>query len=166
MLTKQSAVTSYKYAMTVVALSLLVLTGCNKAQKSTEQSSSATTPAVTEATAQPAPNPPEATKEQSTPQESPSTERSQNFTALMDVISNTQKAVEANDFAKARTEFEKFEDFWSKVEDGVKAKAPNTYNSIEDNADALKNQLKASNKAKSLSSLKKLQTSLISVANS
>jgi len=75
------------------------------------------------------------------------------FADLTSVVNNTKAAVEAGDFAKAKTEFGKFQGDWSKVADGVKAKSPDAYKAIEAGAGEVSSAIKAGDKAKALSAL-------------
>jgi hypothetical protein len=130
----------------VALISLMTLVGCNNGEK----------PSTTEAS--PAAN--------STSKTAANPTATTGFQGLKGVVSNTQAAVEAGNFTKAKGEFDKFEDSWSKVEDGVKAKSPTTYKGIEDNADEIKAGLKASkpNKQKVLTALASLNKNITSVA--
>ncbi|HTL88356.1 MAG TPA: hypothetical protein VL134_03085 [Leptolyngbya sp.] len=86
--------------------------------------------------------------------------------ALQSVISNTTTAVNAGDFAKAKVEFDKFEDNWKTVEDGIKKKAPSTYDAIEADMDKVEDALKNSDKAKSLATLQALSQQVAAVTKS
>ncbi len=88
------------------------------------------------------------------------------ISALQGVISNTTKAVNAGDFAKAKGEFGKFEDNWKTVEDGIKKKAPSTYEAIEADMDKVSDALKTSNKEKSLAALQSLNQQVIASTKS
>jgi hypothetical protein len=50
---------------------------------------------------------------------------------LMTVVTNTKTAVEAGDFAKAKEEFAKFSETWTKVGEGIKTASPDAYAAIE-----------------------------------
>ena len=134
------------YIIPVTAIALLTLVGCNSDQKSTTQ-----TPAATETAAGTA-----ISKTTVAPQGG--------FNALVSVVSNTKTAVQGGNFDKAQQEFNKFEDSWSKVEDGVKTKSSKTYNVIEDTATQVKGALKAKDKAKALKGLQTLNTNIASVS--
>ncbi len=112
---------------------------------------------------QPAPAPSTA---ETSPMASPASAAATGFDGLNTVITNTKTAVEAGDFAKAKTEFDQFETYWSQVEDGVKAKSGDTYDAIEKNMDEIGGELKASapNKDKVLASLQSIQTNVTSAA--
>ncbi len=85
---------------------------------------------------------------------------------LQTVISNTTTAVNAGDFNKAKGEFGKFEDNWKTVEDGIKQKAPSTYEAIEANMDKVQDALKTSNKAQSLAALQALNQQVVNATKS
>jgi hypothetical protein len=84
------------------------------------------------------------------------------FAALQSVTEKTTTAVTAGKFDRAKTEFEKFEDSWKTVEDGVKAKSSKTYAAVEDGLDTLNGELKNKqpDKAKMLVALKSLNQSI------
>ncbi|MCW5313499.1 DUF4363 domain-containing protein [Nostoc sp. KVJ3] len=134
------------YIIPVTVISLLALAGCNSDKQATTQ-----TPATTETTA--------ATTVAKTPGATQG-----GFDTLVGVVSNTKTAVKAGKFDKAQQEFNKFEDAWSKVEDGVKTKSSKTYNVIEDTATQVKGALKTKDKAKSLKGLQTLETNIATVS--
>jgi hypothetical protein len=84
------------------------------------------------------------------------------FGALQSVTEKTMTAVTAGKFDQAKTEFEKFEDSWKTVEDGVKAKSSQTYTAVEDGLDTMNGELKNKqpDKAKMLTALKSLTQSI------
>jgi hypothetical protein len=88
------------------------------------------------------------------------------FTALQNVTQKTTIAVTAGKFDQAKTEFEKFEDSWKTVEDGVKAKSSKTYAAVEDGLDTMNSELKNKqpDKAKMLTALKSLDQSITTAA--
>ncbi|MBW4442724.1 MAG: DUF4363 family protein [Plectolyngbya sp. WJT66-NPBG17] len=88
------------------------------------------------------------------------------ISSLQTVISNTTTAVNAGDFPKAKGEFDKFEDSWETVEDGIKQKAPSTYEAIEANMDKVEDALKTSNKAQSLAALQALGQQVVNATKS
>jgi hypothetical protein len=139
----------------VSALSLSVLAGCSTPEPSAKQS--AETPATTTQS--------EDTK-QTTPEKAADTKGEGGFAALENVVSQTQTATKAGDFAKAKAEFGKFEASWAKVEDGVKAKSKDSYKNIEESVDKVNKALKASkpDAAKVSAELASLQKNLASVA--
>lgn len=89
------------------------------------------------------------------------------FEGLKTVISNTRTDVNAGNFEKARSDFSQLEGHWSKVEDGVKAKSSDVYNSIEDTTDRVNEGLKAGqpNRDQILSALTTLETNVNNAAN-
>lgn len=80
------------------------------------------------------------------------------------VVANTTREVEANNFAKAQKEFGGFEEYWEKVEDGVKAKSAETYKEIENDMDNITNGLRvpSPNKTKVIADLQSLSKTLSS----
>jgi hypothetical protein len=80
------------------------------------------------------------------------------FVTLQSVTEKTTTAVNAGKFDQAKTEFEKFEDSWKTVEDGVKAKSSKTYAAVEDGLDTMNGELKNKqpDKVKMLAALKSL----------
>lgn len=88
------------------------------------------------------------------------------FGDLQAVVTKTKTAVEAGDFAQAKTEFDKFESAWQPVEDGVKAKSPDSYDKIETNMDQVTAGLKAAqpDKTKVLASLQALDETITNAA--
>lgn len=126
----------------VAAISVLVLAGCTDAQQSTTQTSPAASPAAVE----------QASKA--------------GVDSLLGVVSDTKAAVEAGDFAKAKTDFDKFEDNWKQVEDGIKAKSADSYKAIEDSLDRVTGQLKGSQPDKGivLTELQSLENNINNVA--
>lgn len=140
--------TRFNQALIIGATSLLTLAGCSK----TEQPASEISPS------------PMATA--SSPAESMQPETADNFKGLMGVVANTRVAVETGDYTKAKQEFKQFEGFWSKVEDGVKEKSSDTYNTIEDAMDQISSEVSASqpDQAKALAALKTLEDSINSAS--
>lgn len=136
---------SFKRIFIITTVSFLALVGCNNAEKSSTEPSSTAKPAA---------------------QTTTSAAGKTDFKGLQGVVSNTKAAVEAGNITKAKSEFGKFEGYWSKVEDGVKAKSPTAYKTIEDNADEIQSSLKASapNKQKVLTALQSLDKNITSVA--
>jgi Domain of unknown function (DUF4363) len=130
------------YIIPVTVIGLMTLVGCNSDQTSTTQ-----TPATTETTGG------------KTVSGTPGAAQN-GFNALESVVANTKTAVEAGKFDKAQQEFDKFENSWAKVEDGVKTKSSKTYNAIEDATTQVKGALKAKDKAKALQSLQILNTNI------
>jgi hypothetical protein len=66
-----------------------------------------------------------------------STEKPSGFAAMQVVIKSTKKAIETAKLNAAKTEFDKFEDSWKTVEDGVKSKSPDAYKAIEDGVQSI-----------------------------
>ncbi|MBW4633536.1 MAG: DUF4363 domain-containing protein [Iphinoe sp. HA4291-MV1] len=131
----------------VTVISLLALVGCNSTQQSTTQ-----VPSTTETTATPASDHSNVTQD--------------GFGNLVTVVSNTKIAVKAGKFDQAKQEFDKFENAWAKVEDGVKTKSPKSYAAIEDTATQVKSALKAKDKAKALERLQTLDKDIATVSKS
>ncbi len=86
------------------------------------------------------------------------------FQALQGVITKTKGAVEAGNFDQAKTDFSQFETSWKAIEDGVKAKSPNTYNAIEDSLTAINSGIKNKNKQTVLNTLTSLSKSVTAAA--
>ncbi|MEG4804524.1 hypothetical protein QUB63_27320 [Microcoleus sp. ARI1-B5] len=131
-------------------LTLLALTGCDSAkQASTPQASPSEIPAGTAVKT-----------EQSTSQG--------NYTELLSVVTNTKAAVQTGNFAKAKTEFDKFENAWKKVEDGIKAKAPKSYDAVEDTTEKVMDELKKSKPSKEqvLAQLQSLEKTIATIPKS
>ena len=147
---------------TVGMVSLLALTGCSNPEKPTAEASPsamAESPSATTAS-------PDAMA--ASPGASPAmsdTMSSSKTAGMMQVVSSTTAAVEAGDFAKAKTEFGNLEGQWSKIEDGVKEKSSDTYNKIEDTTNAVNSELKESqpSKDKTLAALKSLDEAIAGV---
>jgi ribosomal protein S20 len=78
------------------------------------------------------------------------------------VVSKTKAAIDAGDLEQAKSEMSKFEDSWSKVEKGVKAKSPAAYDAIETNAKDAQSAVNNEDKAKALAALKALGTAVAS----
>ena len=124
------------YIIPVIAIGLLTLVGCNNPEQST------TEPAATTET----------------------TGATQGgFDTLVTIVSGTKVNVEADKFEQAQQEFDKFENAWGKVEDGIKTKSSKSYNAIEDAATSVKGALKAKDKAKALEGLQTIDTNIASV---
>jgi hypothetical protein len=110
------------------ALSLLTLAGCDSAQEaSTPQNSPSAVPATVKT-------------DKATPV--------LNYPELSGLVFYTKNAVQAGNFAKAKTEFGKFENAWKKFEDGIKAKAPKSYNEVEDTSEKVTTEFKKSQPSK------------------
>lgn len=143
--TLKSIMKRFSYAIAATALGILALVGCSNAQQP-----GTLAPSNTKTTA---------------PSPSTTSDASQGgFGALTTVVSNTRAAVEAGNFDQARQEFNKFEDTWLKVEDGVKAKAADSYSTIEDTMTQVQAALKGSDKAKALEGLQVLDKNIATVS--
>jgi hypothetical protein len=86
------------------------------------------------------------------------------FTGLTSAIAATKTAVETGDFAKAKTEVAKFESYWSKVEDDVKAKSPAVSEAIETSMKNVETAVNSSDKTKALDALKSFGSAIASAA--
>jgi len=132
------------------AISLLALAGCDSAKEaSTPQTSSAPVPAAT------------AVKTEKAASQG-------NYAELSGVVSSTKAAVQAGNFPKAKTEFDKFENAWKKVEDGIKGKAPKSYDAVEDTTEKVMTSLKKSQPSKDqvLTQLQSLEKTISSIPKS
>jgi hypothetical protein len=135
--------------LVVGAVTLLALTGCDGAQEaSTPKTSPSQIPAAVSTSDKAA---------------SPAS-----YQELSGVVSNTKAAVQTGNFAKAKTEFDKFETAWKKVEDGIKKKSPKSYDAVEDTAEKVMAELKTTNpsKDKVLPQLQSLEQTISSIPKS
>lgn len=147
------------------ALCFLALAGCNAGEQATTPPASSTSPtAESTTTAQPSTSPSATPGKTDTKTEAMAGQPG--FQALTDVVAKTKMAVNAGDFTKAKDEFDKFEDSWSKVEDGVKAKSAKTYDAIEEGMDQTTAAIKASDKTKALAALQTLDQNVATAAKS
>ncbi|MDM9583954.1 MULTISPECIES: DUF4363 domain-containing protein [unclassified Nostoc] len=137
----------FQLMSSVVGISLLALVGCNSPEQATTQ----TTPAVT-------PNPSVAS--------APATTSTTGNSSLLTIVSKTKAAVTSGNFVQAKKEFDKFEDSWKEVEDGIKVKSRNNYETIETNMDQITGELKASKpqKGKLLTALQSLEKTITAVS--
>lgn len=87
------------------------------------------------------------------------------YKTLLGVVSNTEAAVEAGDFTKAKAEFNNFEKNWKQVEDGVKVKSPDSYKAIEDSLNQVNGEFRGSqpDKQNVLTALQSLRKTISSV---
>ncbi len=87
-------------------------------------------------------------------------------TSLLSIVSKTKTAVTSGNFAQAKKEFDKFEDAWKEVEDGIKAKSPKDYDVIETNLDGVTAELKASQpkKEKLITGLDSLEKTITAIS--
>ncbi|GAB4365452.1 MAG: hypothetical protein Kow00121_01980 [Elainellaceae cyanobacterium] len=133
------ALFSHQQILVLGAVGIFALAGCSTSANQTKDS--ATSPSSTTVAQQ---------------------DTTTGFDGLLTVITNTKAAVAAGEFSKAQAEFDRFEEFWSQVEDGVKVKSADTYNAIEDNMDQVSNELRASqpNPDKLLTALQTLQNDI------
>jgi hypothetical protein len=100
----------------IAGISLLALVGCNSPEQATTQPSPSVTPNAKVASA-------------------PVTTSTTGNNSLLTIVSKTKTAVTSGDFVQAKKEFDKFEDAWKQVEDGIKAKSRDNYKTIETNLD-------------------------------
>lgn len=130
----------------VAGISLLGLVGCTSPEQ-------ATTPAIT-------PNASVAS--------APATTSTTGNNSLLTIVSKTKTAVTSGDFVQAKKEFDKFEDAWKEVEDGIKAKSNSNYETIETNLDEVTGELKASKpqKEKLITALQSLEKTITAVSKS
>jgi hypothetical protein len=140
----------FNQILVLSAISLIALAGCDRAKEaSTPQTSSAPVPAAT------------AVKTEKAASQG-------NYAELSGVVSSTQAAVQTGNFATAKTEFDKFEDAWEKVEDGIKAKSPKDYEAVEETTEKVMAQLKKSQPSKDqvLAQLQSLEKTINSIPKS
>ncbi len=139
---------SFKPMLIIASISLLTLVGCNNAEKASTE----TTPAATSNSTGTAPG---------------KTSTAGN-NGLLAVVSKTKTAVKSGDFVQAKKEFDKFEDVWKEVEDGIKAKSRNNYDAVEKSMDEISGELKAAKpqKDKLLASLQSLEKTINTISKS
>lgn len=133
------------------AVTVLALAGCDSAkQASTPQASPSEIPAASAVSA-------------SDKAASPAS-----YAELLSVVTNTKAAVQTGNFTKAKTEFDKFENAWKKVEDGIKAKAPKSYDAVEETTEKVMTELKKSKPSKDqvLAQLQSLEKTIGSIPKS
>ncbi len=134
------------------AVTLLTLAGCDSAKKaSTPQTSSPAIPAATAVS----------TSEKVAASQG-------NYPELSAVVTNTKAAVQTGNFTKAKAEFDKFENAWKKVEDGIKAKDLKSYDAVEEKTEKVMKELKKSqpSKDKVLAELQSLEKTINSIPKS
>ena len=133
------------------AVTLVALAGCGDNQASTPQASPSPVPPATAAVS--------ASEKPASPASYPE---------LMSVVTSTKAAVETGDFVKAKTEFDKFETSWKKVEDGIKAKEPKSYDTVEETTEKVTNELKKTKPSKDLvlAQLQSLEKTIASIPKS
>jgi hypothetical protein len=139
---------SFKPMLIIASISLLTLVGCNKP----EQAATETTPATTS----------------NSTEKVPGQKSTAGNTGLLAVVSKTKTAVKAGNFVQAKKEFDKFEDAWKEVEDGIKAKSRNNYDAVEKSMDEISGELKAAKpqKDKLLASLQSLEKTINAISKS
>ena len=140
----------FNQILVLSAISLLALAGCDSAKEaSTPQTSSAPVPAAT------------AVKTEKAASQG-------NYAELSGVVSSTKAAVQTGNFATAKTEFDKFEDAWKKVEDGIKAKSRKDYEAVEETTEKVMAELKKSQPSKDqvLAQLQSLEKTINSIPKS
>jgi hypothetical protein len=91
---------------------------------------------------------------------------SQGVKALQEVVTKTTAAVEGGNFEQAGVEFGNFENSWKTVEDGIKAKSPQTYDAIEKSMDDINSGIKDKNKEQVMKALQLLTQSVATAAQS
>lgn len=137
----------FKSTLLLCTISLLSLAACGQPQASTS-----TTTEPSPVVASPA------TESATAPQTA--------YPELLAVVTNTQTAVKANDFAKAQQEFDQFESVWSPVEDGIKAKSSDSYDAIENDMDQVNAALKAANAEQANTALQNMAKDIQGIPNS
>ncbi|PSB44615.1 DUF4363 domain-containing protein [filamentous cyanobacterium Phorm 6] len=138
------------------AVTLVALAGCGDNQASTPPTAPSAVPTATTTT----------TTTTTSGSEKPVSPAS--YPELMSVVTNTKTAVEAGDFVKAKTEFDKFETSWKQVEDGIKAKEPKNYEAVEDTTEKVTDELKKAQPSKDLvlAQLQSLEKTIASIPKS
>ncbi|MTJ18012.1 MULTISPECIES: DUF4363 domain-containing protein [unclassified Dolichospermum] len=139
---------SFKPMLIIASIGLLTLVGCNKP----EQAATETTPAATS----------------NSTEKVPGQKSTVSNAGLLAVVSKTKTAVKAGNFVQAKKEFDKFEDAWKEVEDGIKAKSRNNYDAVEKSMDEISGELKAAKpqKDKLLASLQSLEKTINAISKS
>ncbi len=87
------------------------------------------------------------------------------FKAIQGVVSKTETAVEAGNFADATQDFAGFETNWKTIEDGVMKTSAPFYAAVEKAAKATEAGLKAKDKPGTIKALKELNNTLQSGRN-
>jgi iron uptake system EfeUOB component EfeO/EfeM len=139
---------NFQPMLIIASISLLTLVGCNNP----EQASTETTPAATS----------------NSTKKVPGQKSTVSNAGLLAVVSKTETAVTSGNFVQAKKEFDKFEDAWKEVEDGIKAKSRNNYDAVEKSMDEISGELKAAKpqKDKLLASLKSLEKTINTIPKS
>lgn len=145
----------FNQILVISAVTLLTLAGCDSAKEAATPPSP--TPAIPATAATTAPS----TSEKVATSES-------KYAELLGVVSNTKAAVQTGNFAEAKAEFDKFENAWKKVEDGIKPKSPKSYEAVEDTTEKVMAELNNSqpSKDKVLAELQSLETTINSIPQS
>lgn len=146
----------FKSTLLLCTISLLSLAACGQPQASTSttEPSPVTNSSATNSPATNSPVTESATASQTA------------YPELLTVVTNTQTAVKANDFAKAQQEFDQFESVWSPVEDGIKAKSSASYDAIENDMDQVNAALKAANAEQANTALQNMAKNIQGIPNS
>ncbi|MBE9123116.1 DUF4363 domain-containing protein [Tychonema sp. LEGE 07199] len=142
----------FNQILVLSAVTLVALAGCGEKQE-------ASTPPT---------SPPPVTSTTTTVTTSEKPASTANYPELMSVVTNTKAAVDAGDFVKAKTEFDKFETSWKKVEDGIKAKEPKSYDTVEQTTEKVTDELKKGKPSKDLvlAQLQSLEKTIASIPKS
>ena len=141
----------FNQILVLSAVTLLALAGCDSAKEaSTPQTSSPAIPATAVSISE------KVAVSQG------------NYPELSTVVTNTKAAAQTGNFTKAKTEFDKFENAWKKVEDGIKSKALTSYDAVEDGTGKVMAELKKSqpSKDKVLAELQSLEKTINSIPKS
>ena len=133
--------------LTIALVATLALNGCNTANKSANADTALKT-----------------TTDFASQVKDKATGAIAGFTGLTEAISSTKAAVETGDFVKAKTEVAKFESYWSKVEDDVKAKSPAVYDAIETSMKNVETAVDSSDKTKALAALNSFGSAVTTAA--
>ncbi len=141
----------FNQILVLSAVTLVVLAGCGDKEASTPPTPPSQVPAATTTVS--------ASEKPASPASYPE---------LMSVVTNTKAAVNTGDFVKAKTEFDKFETSWKKVEDGIKAKDPKSYDTVEETTEKVTKELKTTKPSKDLvmAQLQSLEKTIASIPKS
>ena len=139
---------NFKRMLIIASISLLTLVACNKPKQAATQ----TIPA-------PAYN---------STEKAPTKTSAAGNTDLLTVVSKTETAVKSGNFVEAKKEFDKFEDVWKEVEDGIKTKSPDNYENVEKSMDEISGELKAAKpkKDKLITALQSLEKTINTISKS
>ena len=139
---------NFQPMLIIASISLLTLVGCNNP----EQASTETTPAATS----------------NSTEQVPGQKSTTSNAGLLAVVSKTKTAVTSGNFVQAKKEFDKFEDAWKEVEDGIKAKSRDNYEVVEKSMDEISDELKAAKpqKDKLSASLQSLEKTINAISKS